>query len=125
MQTLRRIPLALAAVALLLASLTAASAHHGWRWAEGENSELTGTITAVKLGNPHGELTMDAEGGIWTVEIGQPWRNDRVGLTPELLAIGTEVTISGHKSANPDEKLMKAERVIIAGKTYDLYPDRD
>jgi hypothetical protein len=99
-------------------------AHHGWGWATDEEFELTGKITKVMLGNPHGELHLDAKGEAWMVEIGQPWRNERAGLTDELLAIGTEVTAHGHRSANPDEKLMKAERLVIAGKDYNLYPDR-
>jgi uncharacterized protein DUF6152 len=99
-------------------------AHHGWGWATDEEFELTGKITAVKLGNPHGELHLDANGEAWLVEIGQPWRNERAGLTEDRLAVGTEVTAHGHRSANPDEKLMKAERLVIAGKDYNLYPDR-
>lgn len=100
-------------------------AHHGWGWATDEEFELTGTITKVKLGNPHGEMHLDAKGEAWLVEIGQPWRNEQAGLTDELLAIGTEVTAHGHRSADPDQKLMKAERLIIAGKDYNLYPDRE
>jgi Family of unknown function (DUF6152) len=99
-------------------------AHHGWGWATDKEFELTGKITGVKLGNPHGELHLDANGEAWLVEIGQPWRNERAGLTEDLLAVGTEVTAHGHRSANPDEKLMKAERLVIAGKDYNLYPDR-
>jgi len=101
-----------------------ASAHHGWGWATDEEFELTGKITSVKPGNPHGELHLDAKGKAWMVEIGQPWRNERAGLTEDLLAIGTEVTVHGHRSANKDERLMKAERLVIAGKDYNLYPDR-
>ena len=100
-------------------------AHHGWGWATDEEFELTGKITKVKLGNPHGEMHLDANGEVWLVEIGQPWRNEQAGLTDELLAIGTEVTVHGHRSIDPDEKLMKAERLIIAGKDYNLYPDRE
>jgi hypothetical protein len=99
-------------------------AHHGWGWATDEEFELTGKITGVKLGNPHGELKLNANGDDWLVEIGQPWRNERAGLTEDLLAVGTEVTAHGHRSANRDEKLMKAERLVIAGKDYNLYPDR-
>jgi hypothetical protein len=102
-----------------------ASAHHGWGWATDEEFELTGKITKVKLGNPHGEMHLDANGEAWLVEIGQPWRNEQAGLTEDLLAIGTEVTAHGHRSIDPDEKLMKAERLIIAGKDYNLYPDRE
>jgi hypothetical protein len=100
-------------------------AHHGWGWATDEEFELTGKITKVKLGNPHGELGLDANGEAWLVEIGQPWRNEQAGLTEDLLAVGTEVTVHGHRSIDPDEKLMKAERLIIAGKDYNLYPDRE
>ena len=41
-----------------------------------------------------------------------------------MLAIGTEVTLLGKRAADPDQRLMKAERVTIAGQNYDLYPDR-
>jgi LuxR family maltose regulon positive regulatory protein len=65
-----------------------AAAHHGWAWAEDGNSELTGVIVAAKLGNPHGELTLDVSGAKWVVEVGQPWRNERAGLKDEMLAKG-------------------------------------
>jgi hypothetical protein len=100
-------------------------AHHGWGWASEEEFELTGKITKVRLGNPHGELTLDVAGVSWVVEVGQPWRNDNAGLTPALLSIGRVMTVHGHRSAKPGEKLLKAERVIIDGKSYNLYPDRE
>lgn len=99
-------------------------AHHGWGWATDEEFALTGRIKAVQLGNPHGELTLDAKGEDWVVEIGQPWRNERAGLTESVLAIGATVTAHGHRSANKSERLMKAERIVIAGKDHNLYPDR-
>lgn len=49
-------------LALCVALALPVRAHHGWAWAEEANSELTGTIVAVKLGNPHGELTVDVDG---------------------------------------------------------------
>lgn len=99
-------------------------AHHGWGWATDEEFEITGTITRVQLGNPHGEVTIAAADGIWVVEVGQPWRNARAGLTDDLLRVGQVVSVHGHRSANPDERLMKAERLIIDGRDYNLYPDR-
>ena len=118
----RQIVLGLAATAGLAPGL--ARAHHGWAWAEDEEFTLTGLIRGVRLGNPHGELDVEATDGLWTAEIGQPYRNERAGLTEDLLAPGTEVTLEGHRSRDPDQRLMKAERVIIAGKLYDLYPER-
>jgi hypothetical protein len=109
--------------ALLLPAV--ALAHHGWSWTTGENIELTGTITDVRLGNPHGELTMDVDGTLWTVEVGQPWRNSRAGLEDGDLAEGVVLTVSGEPSADPDEKLLKVERLWIDRTLYELYPDRD
>jgi hypothetical protein len=103
----------------------AAFAHHGWRWTEDGNFELTGVITAVRLGNPHGILDVDADGEAWIVEVGQPYRHARAGLTDEMLVEGVEITASGGRSADHSENRMKAERVTIDGTLYDLYPDRD
>jgi hypothetical protein len=125
----RRLFLGRAGLAVLAGSTGVSSArplhaHHGWGWATDEEFEITGQIKDVRLGNPHGELTLDTEGEDWVVEIGQPWRNERVGLTEEVLSMGTSVTAHGHRSANESEHLMKAERLVIAGRDYDLYPDR-
>jgi lipopolysaccharide assembly outer membrane protein LptD (OstA) len=102
----------------------AAWAHHGWGWATAEEFQLTGQITAVRLGNPHGEVTLDVEGEKWVVEVGQPWRNEKAGLTAKLLSKGQTITAHGHRSAKKGERVMKAERVVINGKSYNLYPDR-
>lgn len=100
-------------------------AHHGWGWATDEEFELTGKITDVRLGNPHGEVTLDVSGESWIVEVGQPWRNERAELTEDLLSEGQTLTVHGHRSAREGERLVKAERVVIDGISYDLYPDRD
>ena len=102
-----------------------ALAHHGWSWTEDGNVELTGVIESARLGNPHGRLTVDAGGEQWLVEVGQPWRNERAGLTDAMLSEGAEATFIGQKSADSDEKRLKAERIRIDGKLYELYPDRD
>lgn len=113
------------ALALLAAALALpVAAHHGWRWTDGGRFELTGIVTEARLGNPHGILTVDAEGEVWTVEVGQPWRNERAGLTDDMLAPGVELTVIGERSADPDDLTVKAEAVIIDGQTYALYPER-
>ena len=65
------------------------------------------------------------KGEKWLIEVGQPWRNERAGLTTDLLSVGRLVTVHGHRSAKESELLVKAERVIIDGKSYNLYPDRE
>ena len=121
----RQLRLALLVLAAGTLIAQGVSAHHGWGWASEEEFELTGKITNVRLGNPHGEVTLDANGEKWIVEVGQPWRNEQAGLTPELLSVGRILTVHGHRSKKQSEKLMKAERVIIDGKSHNLYPDRD
>ncbi len=103
---------------------SSAQAHHGWAWATDEEFEITGVIQSVRLGNPHGEVTIRVDGVDWVVEVGQPWRNDRVGLTKEMLSQGREITVHGHRSAREGERLVKAERVVIDGQDYNLYPGR-
>lgn len=113
------------AATMLAASLSAAWAHHGWRWTEDGNFELFGIIVAAELGNPHGVLHVEAEAEVWVVEVGSPGRNARAGLEDALLAEGVELVISGQRSADPAELRMKAERVYIDGIEYNLYPNRD
>lgn len=103
----------------LLLAFSPVQAHHGW--IGGETIELSGTITSVRLGNPHGELTLDVEGEEWTVEVGQPWRNERAGLEEGDLAEGVTLRVSGEHA---DERLLKAEQLWIDEEHYVLYPGR-
>ena len=111
--------------ALMLGSVGAALAHHGWRWTTGGNIEVTGIITAAQLGNPHGVLTVDADGQVWRVEVGQPWRNERAGLKDGDLKKGVEFRIVGEPSADIKDKRVKAERLYLGKKEYKLNPERD
>ncbi len=102
-----------------------ALAHHGWNWTTGGNIEVTGYIKSLDLGFPHGVVKLDVEGEVWTVEVGQPWRNERAGLKKGDLAIGVELKVQGQPSADIEDKRVKAERLYIKGVLYNLYPDRD
>lgn len=101
-----------------------ALAHHGWAWTTGGNIELTGIIRSVDLGNPHGTIKVDVEGDIWTVEVGQPWRNNRAGLKDGDLAEGVEIRAVGEPAADSSERRLKVERLYLGGREYILYPDR-
>jgi len=113
------------AFALVLGGGIAAQAHHGWAWTTGNNIVLTGVIRSVSLGNPHGIVEVDADGEMWRVEVGQPWRNDRAGLEDGDLAEGVEVRFEGEPAADVSERRLKAERLWIDGQQYELYPQRD
>ena len=111
------------ATAIVFAS-GAAQAHHGWTWAEDATIDVTGVIKSARLGNPHGILKLDSKGEEWTVEVGQPWRNQRAGLKDAMLAKGVELTVHGNRAKDPKLKVVKASRIIIKGQVYDLYPER-
>lgn len=113
-------------VTVMTASATvSALAHHGWSWTTGGNIELTGIIKSAQLGNPHGVLKVDAEGEEWTVEIGQPWRNERAGAKDGDFAKGVEIRVIGEPAEDVSKKVIKAEKFYIGGKEFVLYPGRD
>ena len=53
-----------------------------------------------------------------------PSRTIAAGFTEEVAKVGDEVTAIGNRSVDQAEKRMKAVRIIVNGKTYDVYPDR-
>ena len=122
---MRRLLLAIPFVAGLALSAGTALAHHGWSWTTGGNIDLIGIIKTVQLGNPHGVLEVDVEGEVWTVEVGQPWRNERAGLKDGDLAEGVEIRAIGEPSSDTSQRLMKAEKLFLGAQEYDLYPNRD
>jgi hypothetical protein len=120
----RRRFIAGAGVLGLMGVAAGALAHHGWSWAEGDMFELTGVIKSAKLGNPHGILKVTAKDGEWTVEVGQPWRNERAGLKDSMLVKGVQLTVIGNRTKDKKQRVMKAVRIVINGKNHDLYPER-
>ncbi len=111
-----------AAITALLA--IPALAHHGWSWTADGFFELEGVITEIYLGNPHATLAVDVEGTSWRVELAPPSATMRAGFTEESAKVGNEVTAIGNRSREETEPRMKAVRLIVNGKTYDVYPNR-
>jgi hypothetical protein len=103
---------------------SAALAHHGWSWTVEEQSELSGTIQEIFIGNPHAVLNLEAEDGLWTVELAPPSATRAAGFDEDAAKVGDEATVIGNRSRDANEKRMKAVRVIVNGKTYDVYPSR-
>jgi hypothetical protein len=112
------------AAAFALLTAMPALAHHGWSWTEDGFFELTGTITAIYYGNPHPTLDVDVEGEAWRVELATPAATARAGFMEDTAKVGDEVVAVGNRSQDEAEKRMKAVRVTVNGKTYDVYPSR-
>ena len=113
-------------VAMLAVALAAAPAlaHHGWSWTQDEFSELTGTIAEIYIGNPHATLDLDVAGEVWDIELAPPRATTNAGFVEGVANIGDTVTAIGNRSLDQKERRMKAVRIIIGDKTYDVYPDR-
>lgn len=114
------------AVAALLAAAPAlpALAHHGWAWTEDGFFELTGTITAIYYGNPHPTLDVEANGETWQADLAPPRATQNAGFMEDTAKVGDEVTLLGNRSRDAAERRMKAVRVTVGGKSYDVYPNR-
>lgn len=104
---------------------TATLAHHGWSWAEGEQTTLQGQIHAISMAPPHPTLQVRAaDGQIWQVDLGNPSQTRRSGFTGDTAKPGDPVTVLGNRSREPGARHMKAVRITLAGKNYDMYPER-
>ena len=101
-----------------------AAAHHGWGWAEDQQSELKGTIQSISMAPPHPSLNVTTADGVWWVELGNPNLTERSGFKAATAKAGDEVTVLGNKHKDKTKKHMKAVRITIAGKNYDMYPER-
>ena len=111
--------------ALLLLFSAGVSAHHGWTWYTGEALELTGTITAMRWGNPHDRFTVQVEGQSWDVWLGPPGRNKRAGFRQGVVQVGDQVTFFGHRHADGKRFEMKTERIKFGDAVFNMYPERE
>jgi hypothetical protein len=121
---IRTVAMALLASAAVAVSQLAA-AHHGWAWAEDEQSTLNGKIQSISMAAPHPTLQVtDAAGATWQVDLGNPSQTERSGFTGDTAKAGDAITVLGNRNRDRERKHMKAVRITIAGKSFDLYPER-
>jgi hypothetical protein len=116
-----------ASLAISLGFAIQANAHHGWGWyEEGQPFQLTGIVESANMGGPHGLLKLRAGNELWDVVLAPPGRNERAGLTNDIIKPGMEVTAYGHKWNDDESRLeMKTERIEVGNTLYNLYPERD
>ena len=66
----------------------------------------------------------DSGGRVWDAVLGPPRNQSRAGLTEDALPAGAAVTASGHRHLDPNRLEMKTERLRVAERVFDIYPDR-
>jgi len=107
-------------IAGILALPLAASAHHGWsEYDTSKVLKLTGRIVESGYEHPHGHLRFEAPGKTWSVVLAPPSRMERRGLEKAMLKPGGTATLEGYPNRDKPEE-MRAERIIINGKTIEL-----
>lgn len=105
---------------LVLASLGAVQAHHGWSGYDASKTlTLTGPISRVDHSNPHVAIDLSAEGKTWSVVLAPPWRMQNRGLPEGSLTVGATATVVGYAHKTETSEL-RAERITVAGKTVEL-----
>jgi hypothetical protein len=102
----------------------AASAHHGWAWTDGDPFRLVGVVEEVYIGHPHVTMKVRAADGVWDVDLAPLSATLRAGFDENAVAVGDEVACIGYRASDPGERHMKAARVIVGDRTYDVYPGR-
>jgi uncharacterized protein DUF6152 len=111
--------LAIAAVAGFAASATAL-AHHGWgSYDAGRKVTIVSPVERIAWTNPHVHIDLKHQGATWEIVLAPPFRMDARGLSPALIKAGTMVTAEGYPSTRAANE-MRAERITVAGKTYEL-----
>jgi hypothetical protein len=109
---------ALSAALVLMAG--AAFAHHGWGSYDAAHPvTVAGPIVTSKFENPHATITVKGADKTWTVTLAPTSRMSSRGATQKVIAVGQNVSAYGYPStAQRDE--MRAERITVDGKTYEL-----
>lgn len=112
-------------LAAAFATASPARAHHGWAWTLDEIMTLEGTIEDIYIGNPHVTLKVrTADGASWQVDLAPLIRTVRAGFDEDAARVGDAVMLEGQRSRDPAELWMKAIRVHVNGRVYDVYADR-
>jgi Family of unknown function (DUF6152) len=121
----RRGVLGIALVGTMVAPSLPALAHHGWSWAEDQQMELKGTIQKISMAPPHPTLMVTAaDGAVWLVELGNPTLTARSGFNAKTAKPGDAIVVLGNRHKDKSKSHMKAVRITIAGRNYDIYPER-
>ncbi len=79
----------------------------------------------MAFGNPHDRLILkDDSGQEWNVLLSPPARSRSAGLSSDAIEVGDTVTAYGHRRREGDTFELKTERLKVAERMFNLYPDR-
>lgn len=107
-------------LAVTMLATAPALAHHGWSgYDKSKPLTLAGTITEVSYTYPHATIKLEVSGKTWFAVLAPPSRMSSRGISGGDVKAGMPATVEGYPSRdNPAE--MRAERITLAGKVYEL-----
>ncbi len=99
---------------------TPAFAHHGWSGYDNSKPvTLAGSVTEVSYTYPHATIKLEISGKTWLAVLAPPSRMSSRGISGSDIKVGAKVTVEGFVSRE-DEVEMRAERITLDGKVYEL-----
>ena len=110
------VPLSLAAAL----SAGAAFAHHGWgSYDVSKAFKISAPVDMVQWTNPHVHIMLKHDGATWEATLAPLSRMEARGLSESMLKPGTMVVVEGYPSTRTEHE-MRAERITVAGNTFEL-----
>ena len=104
----------------ILATTTAASAHHGWgSYDSAKKITIEAAIEMVAWQNPHAHVMLKYENATWQATLAPISRMERRGLAEAMLKVGTVIKVEGYPSTRREHE-MRAERITVDGKVYEM-----
>lgn len=108
------------AASLTIAIAAPALAHHGWGSYDADNPmTIAGTIEALALQNPHGEMTVMHDGQPWLITLAPLSRMTARGATADVVKDGETVTAYGYPRRDGTMEI-RAEWIEVGGDRYQL-----
>ena len=115
---------------VVLLGTTLARAHHSFAAEFDANQPITvqGTITQVRLENPHSWFFLDAAGADgkvtkWSFEASTPTSLIRSGIKPGFIKAGDQVTIKGYHARDATQNVGAARELVTAdGRAFAVGP---
>jgi hypothetical protein len=109
-----------ATLLFIVVATAAASAHHGWgSYDSARKFTIEAPIEMVAWQNPHAHVMLKYENATWEVTLAPISRRHRRGLTEEMLKTGAVITAEGYPSTRREHE-MRAERITVGGKVYEM-----
>ena len=80
---------------------------------------VNGPIERLKFENPHATIVIKGSDKAWTATLAPTSRMTSRGASADVVAVGKTVSAYGYPSTVEKDE-MRAERITVDGKTYEL-----